>query len=217
MNAAWVERLERRIGFLSAPGLPTFVAGMTALVGVLEMLKPEFVGALVLDPALLLRGQFWRALTFLVVPPPLGPLGSLWLILWVALLYACLRALELAWGDFKFTVFLALGALATAAGALVVAGLAALNGMPGVAFGNSVVILSAFLAFARLMPDRELLVMFVLPVKLRWLAVLAGLWTALDFASSGIARKVEIAAGLTPYFLFFGPGHWRDLRYAWRR
>jgi hypothetical protein len=210
----WVDGLERRFGFLAAPGLPTFVAGMTAAVGILGQLKPEFVDALRLDTEALGRGQLWRALTFVVVPPPAG---ALWLILWILLLYACLNALDVAWGDFKFTVYLGVGVAATVVGAFLVGRLAAASGFGGVEFGNSEVLLAAFLAFARLMPDREILVMFVLPVKLRWLAGLAALWTALQFVGAGLGGRVEIAAGLLPYFLFFGPGHWRDARWTWRR
>lgn len=204
MDGAWVDKLERRFGFLAAPGLPTFVVGMTAVVAVLRELKPEFVGLLALDPAGLARGQAWRAVSFLLVPPPVG---ALWLVFWLLMEYAVLNALEAAWGEFKLTVFIALGVLATGLGAVGV----------GAEYGNSVLVLAAFLAFARLMPDREVLVMFVLPVKLRWLAALSGLWAAVEFLTAPLPGKVQLAAGLAPYLLFFGPGHWQDLRFAWRR
>lgn len=204
MDGAWVDRLEKRLGFLAAPGLSAFIAGMTALVGVLGTFKPEFAGALTLDPSAVLRGQLWRAATFLFVPPPAGPL---WLLFWVAMLFAILQALEAAWGDFKFTVFLALGAAATALAAVAA----------GAEFGNSYIIMASFLAFARLLPDREVLIMFILPVKLRWLAALTGLWAALGFVTAGLYGRVEIASGLLPYLLFFGAGHLRDLSLSWRR
>lgn len=204
MDGAWVDKLERRFGFLAAPGLPTFVVGMTAAVGLLRELKPEFAGLLGLDPLMLARGQVWRAFTFLVVPPPVG---ALWLLLWLAMEYAVLQALDAAWGEFKLTVFLALGVVLTGLGAIGV----------GLEFGNSVLVLAAFLAFARLMPDREVLVMFVLPVKLRWLAALSGVWAALEFFTTSLPGKVQLAAGLAPYLLFFGAGHWQDIRFAWRR
>jgi hypothetical protein len=204
MDGAWVDRLERRLGFLAAPGLPVFITGMTVVCALLGAFKPEFLDALTLNPAALAHGQVWRLATFLLVPPPAGPL---WLILWIAMLYAILLALESAWGDFKFTVYLILGVLFTALGAL----------LTGVEYGNSVVMLAAFLAFARLLPDREILVMFILPVKLRWLAALTAVWIAVEFVSSGLAGRVELLTGLLPYLLFFGEGHARDAKFAWRR
>ncbi|MDE2142235.1 MAG: rhomboid family intramembrane serine protease [Elusimicrobia bacterium] len=204
MDGAWVDKLEKRWGFLAAPDLPIFIAVMTVVCALLGTFKPEFVDALGLDPAALLHGQVWRLFTFLFIPPPAGPL---WLILWIAMLYAILQALETAWGEFKITVFLLIGMLATALGALAV----------GVEYGNSVVMLAAFLAFARLLPDREILVMFILPVKLRWLAALTAVWIAVEFATGSFAGRVQLLTGLAPYLLFFGEGHARDLRYAWRR
>ena len=46
---------------------------------------------------------------------------------------------------------------------------------------------------------------------MRWLAALAALWLALEFVTNGLATKVELLAGLLPYFLFFGEGHRREL------
>ena len=204
MDGAWVDRLEKRLGFLAAPDLPAFIAVMTVVCAMLSAFKPEFVDALALDPAALLHGQVWRLFTFLFIPPPAGPL---WLILWIAMLYAILQALNAAWGDFKLTVFLALGMITTALGALAL----------GVEYGNSVVMLGAFLAFARLLPEREILVLFVLPVKLRWLAALTAVWIAVEFATNSLSGRVQLVTGLAPYLLFFGKGHVRDLRYAWRR
>ncbi|MFI5347987.1 MAG: rhomboid family intramembrane serine protease [Elusimicrobiota bacterium] len=204
MDGEWVDKLERRFGFLAAPGLPTFISGMTVIVGVLQLVKPEFGGVLTLDPFALASGQVWRCVSFLFVPPPAGPL---WLVLWILMLYSILQALEQAWGEFKFTVFLLIGVLATAAGALATRA----------EFGDSFVILGAFLAFARLMPDREVLVMFVLPVKMRWLAGLAALWLALEFVTNGWTLRVELLTGLLPYILFFGEGHRREAALAWRR
>lgn len=202
MEGEWVDRLERRLGFLAAPGLPTFVTGMTVVCAFLSTYKPEFIDLLYLDPAALLRGQVWRVVTFLFVPPPAGPL---WLVLWIIMLYAILRALETAWGDFKFTFFILIGLFATSIGALAAR----------VPFGNTIVILSCFLAFARLMPDREVLVMFVLPVKLRWLAGLAGLWVVVGLILGPMEDRVRLACGLAPYVLFFGSGHVRDLKLGW--
>lgn len=202
-EAAWADRLERRWGFLAAPGLPGFLAGMTALAGALSRLKPEFIDSLALSPGPLRHGQVWRVVTFLIMPPPMS---LLLLAFWVLLLYSCLSALEAAWGAFKLALFLALSTLATAAGALAL----------GAAFDNWAILLSSFLAFARLAPEREMLVFFVLPVKLRWLAALAAFLAALQFVVGGAAARVQLAAGLSSYLLFFGPGHWRDLRRALR-
>ena len=204
MDGAWVDRLERRLGFLAVPNLPGLLTAMTAAVALMSASKPEFVEVLALDPEALLRGQVWRVATFLIVPPPSQ---GLWTLLWLAMIFAVLSALQAAWGEFKLTVYLAIAALMSTAAALAT----------GAVGDNSPVHLANFLAFARLAPDREVLFMFVIPVKLRWIAaVLAGL-TAIRLLGGDMASRAHLLAGMSSYLIFFGPGHWHDLKLAWRR
>ena len=204
MDGAWVDRLERRLGFLAVPGLPGLLTAMTAAASLLAASKPEFVSALALDPDALLRGQIWRVVTFLIVPPQSS---LLWMLLWLAMIFAVLSALESAWGEFKLTIFIAIGALMSTAAAL----------LTGAAGDNGPVHLANFLAFARLAPDREVLVMFVLPVKLRWLAAVAAALSAIQLLGGDTASRARLLAGLSAYLLYFGPGHWQDIKLAWRR
>jgi hypothetical protein len=208
MEGAWVDRWEKNLGWLAVPGLPGFAVGMTGASGALALFKPELLDRLVLAPTRILSGEVWRAVTFLIVPPFLpGSLpGLLWFGLWLWMMHGCLQTLEHAWGEFKLTVFVALGAAA-----IVVAALAL-----GAACGDSVVVLACFLALARLFPEREVILLF-LPVKLRWLAVLAAVLTFVDFVTGSWTARAGLAAGLFPYLVFFASGHWRDLELAWRR
>jgi len=204
MDGAWVDRLERRLGFLAVPGLPGLLTAMTAAAALFAFSKPEFVSALALDPDALKQGQVWRVLTFLIVPPRSS---LLWMMLWLAMIFAVLSALESAWGDFKLTVFILIGALMSTAAAL----------LTGASGDNGPVHLANFLAFARLAPDREVLVMFVIPVKLRVLAAVAAGLTALHLLGGDNGSRVRLLAGLSAYLIYFGPGHWQDLKHAWRR
>lgn len=204
MDGAWVDRLERRLGFLAVPGLPALLTAMTAAAALLAAFKPEFVSALALDPDALRRGQVWRAVTFLVVPPQSS---LLWMLLWLAMIFAVLSALESAWGEFKLTVFLAIGAVMSTLAALATGGIG----------DNGPVHLASFLAFARLAPDREVLVMFVLPVKLRWIAAVAAALTAIQLLGGDYAARARLLAGLSAYLIYFGQGHWQDIKLAWKR
>lgn len=203
MDGAWVDRLERRLGFLAVPGLPGLMAGMTALAALLIKVKPELVYLLALDPEALLAGQFWRPLTFLIVPPNSG---LLWMLLWLAMIFACLSALEAAWGEFKLTVFVGLGAVMSTIAALA-------TGAPG---DNGPVHLASFLAFARLAPDREVLVLFFFPVQLRWVAAVAAALTAIQLLTGDMGSRARLLAGLSAYLVYFGPGHVADVKRAWR-
>lgn len=204
LNDQWFDRLERRLGFLSIPGLAGFIVGMNAAVWALSLMRPEFPFALNLVPELVLRGQVWRAFTFLFIPPASGPL---WTILWLGVLYTYSVALEREWGDFRFTLFYGLGAATTVAASLTL----------GLPLGNVPLNTSLFLAFAALYPDFELLLFFVLPVKARWLAAVAWIGVAWNVLMGGFPARVAWSAGLLNYLLFFGGEHGRALQRAWRR
>lgn len=204
-DPAWLDRLERRCGHWAVPQLASFLVGMNAVVWVLGALRPAFPGLLRLDPALALGGQPWRLFTFLFLPPAaLGPVGA---FLWLYLLFTYATALERAWGDFRFNLYYGCGALATAAASLAL----------GEGLSNLTLNASLFLAFAELYPDFELLLFFVLPVKVRWLAWLFWAGAAWGALAGGTNAFWGLAAGLCNYALFFGPGRWEDARLAARR
>jgi hypothetical protein len=199
MARDWLDTMERRVGFLAMPGLASWLAGMNAAVGVLALFKPEFPERLSLEPAALAAGEAWRALTFLFIPPMSGPL---WLAVWIVLIYSVMRALEQAWGEFRFTVFMLAGAAAMSAAAM----------SWGIGFSNGPLQLSVFLAYARLNPELQLMLFFVLPVRVRTLGLLAWLWAAWTILFGGAYARLATLAGLANYLLFFGPEHWAELQ-----
>ncbi|HAZ09000.1 MAG TPA: hypothetical protein DCZ01_10900 [Elusimicrobia bacterium] len=208
MDGAWADRLERRFGLLAIPDLPSFLTGMTVVVGVLALIKPEFLGVLILEPELVRGGQLWRLLTFLAIPPvlPRDLFSILWLALWAWFLHSCLKTLELAWSEFKLTIYLGLGAFAAAAASL----------WSGEPTGNGMPILACFLALTRVDPERIVLIYFV-PVKMRWLANLAWLWLGLQLITGHAYQRALVLSLLAPYLSYFGESHRRELEEAWRR
>ena len=200
---AWIERLERRLGWAAVPGLASFLIGMNAAVWALALLKPEFPELLALDPTLVARGQLWRLATFLFIPPPLSPF---WMFFWLYLLFMYARTLETEWGDFRFNLFYGIGAAATIAASLTL----------GRQLSNVALNASLFLAFAAIYPDFELLLLFVLPVKVKWLAALAWMGIGWGLLAGDWDRRAATLAGVANYLVFFGPGHWERGRQAWR-
>lgn len=206
MSARWVEKLRPLLGWLEVPNLALLILGLNVLTAVLTFVKPEFPSQLVLDPYLLVHGQVWRALTFIVVPP-VPPEQTLFLVLWLLLYYSYMSALQREWGDYKFTLYALLGALSTASAA-------AWLGAP---LGSGMFTASLLLAFARMNPNMQLLLFFVIPVKMRWLAAAFWAVTIWSFVFGGFGDRVAIAAGLLNYILYFGGDHLSDARLAWRR
>lgn len=196
----WIDRLERRFGDFTIPNLAVFIVAMNAAVYLLAMFRPEFVDQLVLHPALVARGEVWRLFTFLFVPPRLGPI---WMFFWLYLFYIYAQALENEWGEFRFNLYYAIGAVCT-----VLASWALGAGLPNIPLNTSL-----FLAFAALYPDFEILLFFVLPVKVKWLAWLAWAGLAGSLILGPWTSRLAVIAGLVNYAVFFGPAHWEDLQF----
>ncbi len=123
----------------------------------------------------LLHGEVWRLVTFVFVPAyssPFALLISLYFYYWIG------STLERQWGTAKFNLYYISGALLTVLG-VVLASL--ISGNPYLtAAGTGYVNLSMFFAFAFLFPDTTVLLFFILPVKMKWLAYLDGALFAFD-------------------------------------
>jgi membrane associated rhomboid family serine protease len=195
-----LDRLERRFGNWAIPQFALFIAAANGLIYVLALQRGEFLDQLILDPVAVRQGQFWRIATFLFVPPMMG---IFWEAMWLLLLYQIAQSLENEWGDFRFCLYYAIGALATIGAALWIVK----DTLSSVPLNTTL-----FLAFATLYPDFELLLFFVLPVKVKYLAWLTWLGLAWGILTGSALTRVAIAAPLSNYVLFFGPDHWQSLK-----
>lgn len=203
-----LSRLQRRLGRFAIPNLTSLLIVGQVAVYMVEMTQPGSVARILFDPTLVAEGEIWRVFTFLFTPPFSNPLFAL--IFWL-LLYRFGTALEQEWGTFRYNLFLLIGYLANVGAAF--AGSAV--GAP-VAATNSFLYGTIFLAFARLFPDYVLYLMFVLPVKVKWLALLQWILYAHRLLVGPWVVKMLVIASVLNYLLFFGRAHWRDLRH-WRR
>lgn len=111
-----------------------------------------------------LHGELWRLVTFLFVPSTTDPF-SLMLTLYFA--YFIGNLLEREWGTPKFNLYYLSGVVLTIFTGIV--SHYAFGG--GIIFGTYYVSMSMFLAFAALYPDMQVLLLFFIPVKVKWLAL----------------------------------------------
>jgi hypothetical protein len=217
-----INRLERRLGWLAIPNLTVILlAGQAALY--IASLAPEGVSIerVLLDPAKVMQGEVWRLVTFLFAPP--GD-RTILVIFYFTLMYLFGTTLEHHWGTFRFNVFLFVGYLANVAAAFIAWGafksspeLAQLVGMRMGAASNVYLYSSLFLAFARLFPDFILNILGILPIRIKWLALIMWLGYAYQLLTGNWMDRMLVLATVLNYLLFFGRDHWREFRYAHRR
>jgi len=134
--------------------------------------------ALVFSPYHILRGEVWRLFTFAMLP-----FGGGFLVLITFYFYYFIgRTIEREWGSGKFTLYFLSGLLLTAVYGFVVyliqsAGLEeAWKEMVSLVIASQMgayyIYLSMFFTFALLYPDMQVLLFFVIPVKMKWLGLL---------------------------------------------
>lgn len=201
----WLYRLERKLGRWAIPNLTQVLVVGQVLSYVLVQLRPEILDRIALIPARVLQGEVWRLLTLIFDPPATA---LLWAFLFWYFFYFLGTALEAAWGAFRYNVYLAVGYLATVAVAFVT---------PEVAASNSFLYASVFLAFATLYPDYQIYLFFVLPIRVRWLALLMWLGYALQLVRGDWATRLALLASISNYLLFSYGEIWRRIKTAQRR
>jgi membrane associated rhomboid family serine protease len=187
-----LDKLERRLGFLRISGLPRILVGFAALVFGLAWLLPGFVSILTLDPDKIRHGEVWRLFTYIFIPQTLSPiwfLFALWFLWWLG------EGLERAWGPFRLTLYFLVGMIGTTVAAFFF----------GSNFSNSMLLMSLFLAFAHFYPEEIIYILFVLPVRIKWLAWIAGAFLLLGFFVNSNSYRASLVAALGNYLIFFGP------------
>ncbi len=189
-----LDRFCRKHPNFGIPRLMNIVVVGTIIVYLLDLFSSNTCSYLLaFSPALILKGQIWRLVTFVFVP-----MQSNIILLAISLYFYWMigTSLEREWGSGKFTIFYCFGVL--------------LNIILGFFLGTATmayVNYSMFFSFATLFPDMRFLLFFFIPIKAKWLAWL----DAALFAYSVISYLVQgyFFFALVPiiailnYFLFF--------------
>lgn len=139
----------------------------------------------------LLHGEIWRIVTYIFVPgysSPFALLIALYFYYWIG------STLEREWGTPKFTLYYLGGAALTVVG-VILTSLISGNYYLTLA-GTGYVNLSMFLAFAVLFPDMTVLLFFIIPIKIKWLAIIDGVFFAIEIV--GAILSGNVVGAITP-------------------
>ena len=196
----WLDKLERKLGRFAIPNLTVYLlVGYVIGFGIVNLMR-DMVGYLTLEPALILRGQVWRLISWVLIPPTDNLISLVFLVL---LYYSLGTALERTWGSFRYNVYIFSGLLFTV---LAVFGLYAFYyfryGVEAPLSANYIT-MSIFLAFAVIYPDMEVMLYFILPIKMKWMALVYVVLAGYDFINGGIGIRVAIGASLLNFVIFF--------------
>ncbi len=218
-----MSNFEKKFGRYAIPNLSLILVLCYAAGYVIQLVNPNFLLYLSLDPYQILHGQIWRILTWVILPP--GSLDIFTLIM-LFFYYSIGTTLERTWGTYRYNVYLIGGMLITVAASFLCMGvcyllfgelLAAGEAAPFFAgsslmFSTYYINMSIFLAFAATFPNNQVLLMFVIPVKVKWLGIIYAVMLVFEMLQFFMAGSyspvywfsvVAIAASLLNFLIFW--------------
>jgi len=213
----FLNKMERKIGKYAIPNLSLYLILGYVLGYILEFINPAIVDFLTLNPYLILHGQVWRIVTWIIIPPSSFDLFTIIMLMFY---YSVGMNLERTWGTFYYNVYLFMGMIFTILGSFLIMGIsyvpafriAMLREAVGSAdyfllvarnFSTYFVNMSIFLGFAATFPEVQVLLMFIIPIKVKWMGIAYGVLLVVQFLRSDIVGKIVIGASLLNFVVFF--------------
>ncbi|MDE6917012.1 MAG: rhomboid family intramembrane serine protease [Lachnospiraceae bacterium] len=213
----FLNKMERKLGKYAIPNLSLYLIMGYVLGYILMFINPAMVDFLTLNPYLILRGQIWRLVTWIIVPPSEFDLFTIIMLMFY---YSVGTNLERTWGTFYYNVYLFMGMFFTLIGSFLIMavsyvpafysnevrmayGEAAYFLLVGRSFSTYFVNMSIFLGFAATFPEVQVLLMFIIPVKVKWMGIAYAVLLIVQFLQSNIVGKIVIGASLLNFVVFF--------------
>ena len=208
-NMNFLNKMERKIGKYAIPNLMIYLIAAYCIGFVIYTVNPNFMLMLTLSPYHILHGQVWRLITWILMPTD----TRVFSLLIMALLYYQLgSALERSWGTFRFNVYIFGGMLFTVIGAFILYGIYAAAGtgsletislISSLTFTTNYINLTIFLAFAVMYPEMQILLLFIIPVKMKWMAVVYAVLIAINLILTSWGGRIAIIMSILNFLIFF--------------
>ena len=210
--------LRRKLEKYAIPNLTLYLIICYGIGYLMQYLLPAGYQYLMLDPFLVLKGQVWRLVTWILIPPDSS--NIFFVLITLYLYYSLGGLLERIWGTYKYNVYLFSGLLFTILGAFVLCGYSVLMGAQPTMYtglyllnnGSAVyfgqfstyyINMSIFLACAASIPDVQVLLMFIFPIKVKWLGIVYGIILLVNCIQGGIATWIVVIFSLLNFLVFF--------------
>lgn len=177
-----LNKIERKIGRFAIKNLIYYILGGYVLGYILYFTNSSlgFYNYIVLSPDLVMQGQVWRLFTW-VFTIPQGV--SIFLIFMFLLYYFIGKNLEKTLGAFKYNVYIFSGWFFMTLGAMTIYWITGVSMDVSTYYIN----LASFLAFAVLYPDTRIYLFGLLPIKMKWLAIIDIAYLGIQVISSVVS------------------------------
>lgn len=216
-----MSKFEKKFGKYAVKNISLVLIMCYAVGYIIQLISPDFLYMLTLDPYQILHGQIWRIFTWIVVPPDSLDIFT---IIMLYFYYSVGNTLEYVWGTYQYNLYLFLGMVFT-----VIASFVAL-GMCYVFFGDTFAVqeqaeqlfmlgstmfstyyinMSILLAYAATFPTAQVLFMFIVPIRMKWLGIVYGALLVIEFINGigsslvNVFYRTAILASLLNFVVFW--------------
>lgn len=196
----FINKLERKFGRFGIPNLSLYLI-ICYIVGYVFMyMQPGILQFLALDPYYIFKGQVWRIVTWILIPPESF---SVFTVVMLFFYYSLGTTLERTWGAFRYTLYILTGIAATVVGAFLLYFIVGAPLFYTAPFSTYYINMSIFLAFAVAYPNMQVLLYFIIPIKVKWMGILYAVFIGYSFFKSSWPARVAIIASLLNFLVFF--------------
>ena len=216
-----MSNFEKKFGKYAIKNISLVLILFYACGYLINWINPVMFNYLTLNPyAILFKGQIWRLITWLIIPPENF---SFFTLIMLYFYYSIGTTLERTWGTYRYNLYLFLGIIFTAVGAFAMMGVVYLFqrdilcamgaenyfAVLSTMFSTYYVNMSIFLAFAATFPDMQVLLFFFIPIKVKILGIIYGVLLVYEFIAGvgnkylNAANRFVIGASLLNFIVFF--------------
>ena len=192
----FIERFCYKHPNFGIPNLMKYISMANVAFWVLGAINPVLLSYLSFNPYLVLHGQIWRLVTFVFYPPSMGLLAFIAFYFY----YMIGSTLEQYWGTPQFNIYFFTGVVLTVVYGFV------MYFITGLSFSvdATYIFLSMFFSFAALFPDMEVLLFFLIPVKIKYLAYIDAAFFAFGVLTTPFPANLLPVVAVLNFFVFFG-------------
>lgn len=217
----YMSYFEKKFGNYALKNLPLMLIMCYAVGYLVQLINPDFLLFLTLNPYEILHGQVWRLFTWIIVPPSELDIFT---IIMLYFYYSVGNALEHVWGTYRFNVYIFMGLFLTVLGSFAAMGLGYLfyedllsnQEFASVAFqvasglfSTYYINMSILLAFAATFPKAQILLMLIIPIQMKWMGIAYAVLLILQLVSGtgnafwDIFYRTAILVSLLNFLIFW--------------
>lgn len=192
----FIERFSYKHPHFGIRNLMKYISIGSGLFWLLGMVNPVLMSYLSFDAQAILHGQVWRLVSFLFYPPDSGFLAlvAIYFYYWIG------STLEQYWGTPQFNIYMLIGYVLT----VLYGFLCTLVFHVNIAITCTYLYLSMFFSFAVLFPEMQVLLFFIIPVKMKVLAIVDAVFFIYGVIVSPFPVNLLPIVAVLNFAVFFG-------------